>query len=75
NFRTMERDEFVEGLEELMSDQQRLYDTMSRDLHGLGTVLSEKFRLLRIAYNIFMVGLVMSVLSFIVVFIAVSNSI
>ena len=69
NFHTMERDDFVTGIEELMSDSERLYDTMARDLHGLGSVLSKKFRLLRVAYNIFMVGLVISVCSFLLFYI------
>ena len=69
NFHTMERDDFVTGIEELMTDSERLYDTMARDLHGLGSVLSKKFSLLRVAYNIFMVGLVISVCSFLLVYI------
>lgn len=66
NFHSMEREDYVAGLEELMSDSQRLYDTMARDLHGLGVVLSKKFKLLRVAYNIFMVGLAVSVCSFLI---------
>ena len=66
NFYTMDRDDYVTGLEELMSDSERLYNTMTRDLHSLGVVLSKKFKLLRIAYNIFMVGLVVSVCSFLI---------
>jgi len=31
----MKRDDYVTGLEELMSDSERLYDTMARDLHSL----------------------------------------
>lgn len=71
NFHTMERDDFVTGIEELMSDSKRLYGTMARDLHGLGSVLSKKFRLLRVAYNIFMVGLVASVCSFLLVYLLI----
>lgn len=73
NFFNMKRDDYVTGLEELMSDSERLYDTMARDLYGLGAVLSKKFRLLRVAYNIFMVGLVLSVCSFILVYFLISN--
>jgi hypothetical protein len=75
NFHTMERDDFVTGIEELMSDSERLYDTMARDLHGLGVVLSKKFKLLRVAYNIFMVGLVLTVCSFLLVYSIFSNAI
>ena len=72
NFYTMKREEYVEGMEELMQDSNRLYDNMARDLHGLGVVLAKKYQLLRISYNIFMVGLILSVFSFIFVFIMVS---
>ncbi|NBC25717.1 MAG: hypothetical protein GVY08_02575 [Bacteroidetes bacterium] len=68
NFYSMDRDDYVTGLEELMSDNTRLYTTMARDLHGLGVVLSKKFKLLRVAYNIFMIGLVVSVCSFLIVY-------
>ncbi len=68
NFHTMERADYVEGMEELMQDSTRLYDNMARDIHGLGVVLAKKYRLLRISYNIFMVGLILSVFSFIGVF-------
>ena len=71
NFCSMDREDYVTGLEELMSDSERLYNTMARDLHSLGTVLSKKFKLLRVAYNIFMVGLVISVCSFLLVYLFV----
>ncbi len=73
NFYTMEREEYVEGLEELMQDSERLYDNMARDVHGLGVVLAKKYKLLRVSYNIFMFGLILSVLSFIVVFALVTT--
>lgn len=72
NFYTLPRADYVEGLEELMQDSERLYDNMARDLHGLGVVLAKKYTLLRTAYNIFMIGLVLSVISFIFVFFQVS---
>lgn len=74
NFHTLTRDEFVEGIEELMINRERLYDTMARDLYGLGSVLAKKYDLIRVAYTIFMVGLVLSVLSFIAVFVVISDS-
>ena len=72
NFHTMNRDEYVEGMEELMHDSERLYDNMARDLHGLGVVLAKKYALLRISYNIFMIGLVISVLGFLLVYTLIS---
>lgn len=74
NFYTLSRSDYVEGLEELMMDSERLYDNMARDLHGLGVVLAKKYQLLRVAYNIFMVGLVLSVTSFMIVFVVISQN-
>lgn len=68
NYHNMKRGEFVEGIEELMVDEERLYDSMARDLYGLGQVLARKYELLRVSYNIFMVGIIVGVLLFIGVF-------
>lgn len=62
-------DEFESGMTELMTDNDLMYRNMIRDIYGLGSVLSRKFELLRIAYNMFMVGLVTGILSFIGVYI------
>lgn len=72
NYNNMDRDEFVEGIEELMVDEQRLYNSMARDLYGLGKVLFKKYELLRTAYTIFMAGIVVAVLLFIMVFLTVA---
>ncbi len=68
NFVTLEEDDYVEGMKELITDTDRLYVNMIRDIYSLGGVLSKKFRLLRASYNIFMVGLVVGVMLFIAVF-------
>ncbi len=73
NFFKLSRQDYVTGLEELMANSELLYDTMARDLYGLGIVLHKKFRLLRIAYSVFMVGLTLSVCSFILVYVIVSQ--
>lgn len=66
NFVRLSEGAFVEGMTELMQDTDRLYRSMVRDLYGLGNVLARKYTLLRHAYTVFMVGLVASVLLFIV---------
>lgn len=74
NFVTLEQDDFVEGMKSLMNDTDQLYVNMTRDIYSLGQVLATKFRLLRIAYNVFMFGLVIGVASFIAVFLSVVTS-
>lgn len=73
NFANMREDEFVEGMQEMMEDKSFVYDTMIRNLHALGCVLNRKFGLLRVAYNSFMIALVLGVTSFLGVFVWISQ--
>jgi len=68
DFANLVEGEFVEGMCNLMEDRTVLYETMIRNLYGLGSVLHKKFALLQIAYTAFMAALVAGVLSFIGVF-------
>lgn len=72
NFYRMPLSDFQEGMHEVMDDREFLYNSLIRDLHGQGVVLGRKYRLLRIAYNFFMYGIVVSVLAFIVAMIYVA---
>jgi hypothetical protein len=69
NFTSLDKYHFTQGMLQLMSDREMLYETMIHNLHDLGLVLKKKFALLKIAYNAFMVALVAGVMSFIGVFI------
>jgi len=66
-FSSMKEEDFVAGMEELIRDPERTYESMTRDIYGLGSVLTTKYRLLRGSYSLFMVGLISGVLSFLVV--------
>lgn len=65
HFANMSRDDFEVGMTELMQDNDRLYRNMIRDLYGLGSVLTAKFKLLRTSYAVFMVSIIVGVLLFI----------
>jgi hypothetical protein len=69
NFANLDKDQFTEGILELVQDRQVLYETMIHNIHDIGLVLKTKFALLKIAYNAFMAALVAGVLSFIAVFV------
>jgi hypothetical protein len=69
NFCNLHEDEFLTGMRSLVQDKTTLYECMIRDLYGIGSVLKKKFSLLQIAYNSFMVALILGVTSFISVFI------
>lgn len=68
NFLKLEKEEFVDYLRDLKKDQEILYDDLSRDLYNLGVVLDKKYRLLSIAYRIFVGGLALSFVVFLVTF-------
>ena len=68
NFYKMPLEDFQKGMTDLMSDRDYLYKSLMNDLYYLGIVLEKKYRLLRIAYNIFMVGIIISVVAFIIAF-------
>jgi hypothetical protein len=69
NFANMKEHEFVEGMSELMQDRTVTYESMIRNIYGLGVVLNKKFALLQVAYNSFMIALILGVTSFIGVFV------
>jgi hypothetical protein len=71
NFVHLREDEYVQGMTELLQNSDRLYLGMLRDIYSLGGVLQQKFRLLRVSYNIFMFGLALAVLSFLIVLVLV----
>ncbi len=68
NFHKMPLDEFKWAMGELMDDKDYIYDTMIKDLYFLGKVLHKKYKILRITYTVFIIGIVSSVISFIIAF-------
>jgi predicted metal-dependent HD superfamily phosphohydrolase len=69
NFYNMDLEEYEWAVGEMINDDPYLYSTLTKDQYSLGTVLAKKYRLLRWAYNVFMVGLVITVGAFLFVFI------
>lgn len=69
NFVQLQLNEFVNQIKVLKKEREELYDSMSIDIYHLGGVLLKKYRLLTWSYNIFMGGLVLVAVSFIVIMI------
>ena len=68
NFYNMKLDEYEWAIGELMKNDENLYGTMIKDQYFLGKVLAKKYKLLRVAYTVFMYGIVISVLAFVLAF-------
>ena len=60
NFGRLTEDEFVLAMNEMFEDPERIYLNMTRHIHGMGHVLLRKFRMLRVSYTVFLVGLLVS---------------
>jgi predicted metal-dependent HD superfamily phosphohydrolase len=68
NFHKMGLPDYDWAMMELLADKNYLYSSMIKDTYFLGIVLAKKYRYLRIAYNIFMYGLILSMIAFIIAF-------
>lgn len=64
NFHKMDLKEFEWAIEELLKDKNYVYSSLTKDLYFLGKVLDRKYRILRLTYTVFMVGIIISVIAF-----------
>lgn len=64
NFYKASLEEYEWAMSTIMKDQDYLYGVLIKDVHQLGVILARKYKLIRLAYNIFMIGLTVSVITF-----------
>jgi Family of unknown function (DUF5706) len=66
-FSHMEEDEFADKVIAELGDDERIYRTMLRDIHQNGMVLQhKKYRYLRYAYMLFLTGLIVTFITFLI---------
>jgi hypothetical protein len=56
--------EYDKGMDEVVSKTSNLEAAIKRDLYFLGLSLGRKYNQLRICYNLFIIGIVLSILFF-----------
>ena len=66
NFHKMKREDYHWGMNRLMENAAFLYSNLIDDIYFLGVVLARKYSLLRYSYNIFMYGIVVAVVAYII---------
>lgn len=64
NFFKMSMDDYTTGMLQMMEDRDFLYRSLIKDIYSQGVVLGSKYQRLRISYNVFMYGLIVSVIAF-----------
>ncbi len=68
NFHKMKLEDFEWAMGEMMQDRDYLYSSMKKDLYFLGLVLNKKYKILRLTYSVFMIGIIVSVIAFAIAF-------
>ena len=64
NFYKSTLEEYEWAMNVMMHDKDYLYGSLVKDIHQLGVVLGRKYKLIRLAYIIFTIGIVVSVIAF-----------
>ena len=64
NFHKTSLDTYEKAMQKMMNEPDYLYGSLVKDIYQQGVVLARKFKLIRLAYNIFMVGIIISVFAF-----------
>jgi hypothetical protein len=66
NFYKTKVNEYQWAMNAMMRDPDYLYSSLIMDIHQLGVILARKYKLIRLAYTVFMIGLFISVLAFMI---------
>ena len=64
---------YITEMDELINSKESIYHTMEVEIYHQGKVLYRKYKLLNIAYRVFMYGFVFSVLIFLAIFLFSSH--
>lgn len=64
NFHKVPQEKYEKAMRSMMNDPDYLYSSIIQDIYHLGVVLGKKYKLIRLAYNVFMAAIIISVISF-----------
>ena len=56
NYNRLTADEYRQNLRQLLSSDEAIYDSLTDNIYAQGKVLARKYRLLKFAYQFFMIG-------------------
>lgn len=64
NFVEMPEEEYLENIDALMNQGDDLYKAIAKDTYYLGKVMDKKFKLIRKSFNVFLIGIILAVVAF-----------
>ena len=68
NYHSMDIEDYKAGLKQVFASQEILDSSVMNDLYWLGVALGKKFNRLRVCYAVFLAGMVLTVLAFVITF-------
>ena len=68
NFYKMPYEKYQNAIDQVIEDKEYVYKMLTKDLYFLGVVLKRKYTLLQITYIVFTIGIILSVIAFIIAF-------
>ncbi|MDB5200053.1 MAG: metal-dependent phosphohydrolase sub domain protein [Chitinophagaceae bacterium] len=66
NFHKASFEQYNDAMKKMMVDTDYLYGSLVKDIYYLGVILGRKYWLIRLAYNVFMIGIIVSVIAFVI---------
>ncbi len=72
HFIALKEDDYLKVVNKIMEDRELTYRHIAQHTHGLGIGLVRKFKLLRLAYNIFIAGLATSISLFFIIYLSLN---
>ena len=66
NFYKMNFEQYTEGMLQIMEERHFLYLNLLRDNYTQGVRLGQKYKMLKMAYTMFMYGLILSIIAFVI---------
>ena len=70
NFHNMSLPSYEQGVQNLIENESLLYSSMIKDIFYIGQVLGKKYNRLRNAYTVFMVGLILSLATLVIILVS-----
>jgi len=69
NFRHMPLSKYIVEMEELITSKEDIYRNLIIDLYNYGQILDRKYRMLSVSYTAFLIGIILTVISYFTMFI------
>ncbi|MFM9985491.1 MAG: Pycsar system effector family protein, partial [Flavobacteriales bacterium] len=66
SFTSLPLKDFEDSMLTILRDDEYLYRCILADFHGQGMVLKRKYKFLRYSYTVFLVGIILSILAFLI---------